>query len=80
MSALAVVADALLADGRRDLAAHIVSVMFYCAERGAAYRDACDNIVPLQHNSFGTGRMVTEASCEPRAAAGRPEDPPLIIG
>jgi hypothetical protein len=48
---LAGVADALLADGRSDLAAQIIQVMFYCAERQAEG----DNIVPFRNNKRGGG-------------------------
>jgi hypothetical protein len=46
---LAGVADALLADGRSDLAAQIIQVMFYCAER----QTQGDNIVPFRTNKCG---------------------------
>ena len=46
---LACVADALLADGRSDLAAQIVLVLYYCAER----QIDTDNVVPLRVSSLG---------------------------
>lgn len=48
---LAAVADALLADGRGDLAEQIILVMYYCAERRAER----DNILPFRNNRCGDG-------------------------
>jgi hypothetical protein len=48
---LAGVADALLADGRSDLAAQVILVMYYCAERQADR----GNIVPFRDNKCGAG-------------------------
>jgi hypothetical protein len=48
---LAGVADALLADGRSDLAAQIILVMYYCAERQAEV----GNVIPFRDHSRGGG-------------------------
>jgi hypothetical protein len=48
---LAGVADALLADGRSDLAAQIILVMYYCAERQVDQA----NIVPFDNARCGGG-------------------------
>ena len=47
VAGLAAVADALMADGRNDLAAQIILVMYYCAERQAQCDNDFDSIVPL---------------------------------
>lgn len=43
---LAGVADALVVDGRSDLAAYVVQVLYYCADRQVDR----DNIVPFRDN------------------------------
>jgi hypothetical protein len=48
---LARVADALLADGRSDLASQVILVMYYCADRQANG----DNIVSLRNSRSGGG-------------------------
>jgi hypothetical protein len=49
LAELAGLADALVKDGRGDLAAQIVSVLYYCAERQI---DA-DNVIPFQAIKLG---------------------------
>jgi hypothetical protein len=48
LSTLAGVADALLADGRGELAADVVEVLFYCADRQLG----SDNVVPISSANF----------------------------
>ncbi len=46
---LAGVADALVAEGRSDLAAKMILVMYYCADR----QIDTDNVIPFRANKRG---------------------------